>query len=62
MGSRNAQTTVYWVKSDIQVVCGCFRGNLEEFENKVNETHGNNEYGQEYNNYIDIVKTIMKME
>ena len=62
MGSRNSQTTTYWIKDNIQVICGCFRGNLIEFENKVNETHKGNEYHKQYMNYISIVKTIMEME
>ncbi len=76
MGSRNSQTTVYWVKENIQVVCGCFRGNLIEFKNKVIERYGkgnqaklikNNfayidQYAIDYLNFIKIVKSIIIME
>jgi hypothetical protein len=62
MGSRHAQTTTYWTSESVQVVCGCFRGNLDEFESKVNKTHGDNEHGLAYRNYIKIVRMIMANE
>jgi hypothetical protein len=62
MGSRKAQTTTYWLDDKSQVVCGCFRGTLEEFKNKVVETHGDNEPAKEYQKYISIVEKIIEME
>lgn len=64
IGSRNSQTTVYWNdKDNIQVVCGCFRGNLEKFEEKVNETHKvNYHYFQEYIKFINLVKYVIENE
>ncbi len=62
IGSRNSQTTTYWTDEKIQVVCGCFVGTLKEFEKKVKETHGDNEYGKQYQQYIQIVKTIIDTE
>jgi hypothetical protein len=48
---------VYWTNStDVQVVCGCFKGNLEQFIEKVKEVHGSNEYAQQYFNFIEKVK------
>ena len=60
MGSRvNAQTSVYWDdKSDIQVVCGCFRGNLGEFENAVHKKYPDPEH--EYHKFIARVKTYIE--
>jgi hypothetical protein len=46
----------------VQVVCGCFLGNLVEFENAVAEKHGDNEHGRKYRRYINIVRKIMEME
>ena len=49
IGSRNKQATFYYLDDDemgdkkIQVVCGCFRGNIEEFEQAVLETHADND-------------------
>ena len=62
MGRDKRQTTVYWVKDNVQVICGCFKGNLQEFKSKVKEVHGDNEHGKDYQNYIKIVETIMEME
>ena len=68
MGSRNDQTTVYWIEKNIQVVCGCFKGNLKQFEEKVIKKYcssTNEQYKKYYNDYmhyINIVKTIVQME
>jgi hypothetical protein len=62
MGREDRQTTTYWLDGNVQVLCGCFRGNLEEFESKVKEVHGDNEHGKNYARYISIVRTIMSME
>jgi hypothetical protein len=62
MGSRGAQTTTYWVGDNVQVVCGCFKGTIQEFKDKVTATHGDNVYAKQYDKYIHIVETIMSME
>jgi len=62
MGSRKSQTTTYWMDSMIQVVCGCFCGTLDEFEDAVEKTHGVNAYGAEYRKYIRTVRTIIAIE
>jgi hypothetical protein len=47
---------VYWTsKDDVQVVCGCFEGTLEEFEERVREVHS----GKHLNDYL---KEIEKMK
>jgi len=61
MGSRDSQTTTYWTDKEIQVVCGCFKGNLDEFENKVKEVH-TGKHLNDYSKYIHIVRSIMEME
>ena len=60
MGSRNSQTTFYWIEQDVQVVCGCFRGNLEQFEAKVREAHAKTEHLQPYLKEIEKVKYLLK--
>jgi hypothetical protein len=62
MGSRDAQTTTYWVGTTVRVICGCFKGTLQEFKDKVIKTHGDNVYAKQYEKYIRIVETIMSME
>ena len=64
IGSRKSQTTVYWLNDNIQVVCGCFNGNLIEFENRVTNVYhdASNLHYREYMQFIAIVKIIIKME
>ena len=56
-GSHNRSTTMFRAKDgNICVSCGCFSGTLEEFENKVKETHGNNKFAREYLALIEAAK------
>ena len=57
LGSYNRNTTFFKCKDGhIHVSCGCFSGNLEEFETKVKETHGDSKYGKEYLAFLEVVK------
>ena len=57
IGSRDDITTFFkTANNDIKVSCGCFTGNIEEFLEKVNETHGNNNYAKEYKTAVEIAK------
>ena len=67
IGSREAQTLFYFGKiangTSLQIVCGCFRGNLEQFEAAVMETHKNNEvYRNQYLEEIQKVKVLFELE
>lgn len=64
IGSRNANTTFYYDgKNNIQVVCGCFRGNLKQFEEAVLETHKNNStFKEQYLKEIEKVKVLFDYE
>ncbi len=53
LGNRKSQTTIYFLAGNIQVVCGCFRGNLEQFQEAVTEKYGTE---HEYHTWIDRVK------
>ena len=56
-GSRNDFTTFFRAKDlKIYVKCGCFLGTIDEFERKVAETHGDNQYAQEYRDYANIAR------
>ena len=56
-GSHNRSTTIFRTKSEnICVSCGCFIGSLQEFENKVKETHGNNKFAKEYLALVEAAK------
>lgn len=57
IGSRLDTTTAFIEKDGgVKIVCGCFCGMLNEFEKKVEETHGDNIYGKEYKAFIDLIK------
>ena len=40
----------------IFVACGCFRGDIEAFAKKVEETHGDNQHAKIYFAAIEIAK------
>jgi len=57
IGSRKSMTTYCF--DDDTVWCGCFKGSLEAFEEKVTETHKNNEqYLKEYIGFINYLKSL----
>jgi hypothetical protein len=56
IGSRHKHTTYYWTKDHEQIVCGCFKGTLEDFEKAVEKKHGDNQHGIDYKNWIQKVK------
>lgn len=62
-GSESRNTTMFRTKNrDIYVCCGCFRGSLKEFEEKVKETHGNTKYAKEYLVCIEAAKIHFQIE
>ena len=57
IGSRNEYTTFYRNKNEkIEVRCGCFNGIIEEFLEKVAETHGENKHASVYRAAAEIAK------
>jgi hypothetical protein len=58
LGSSKRMTT-YCFEDDF-IWCGCFTGNLKEFENEVNKTHKDNEqYLKEYLGFINYIKGLI---
>ena len=58
IGTRRG-TTTYCFTDDI-VWCGCFTGTLEEFEQTVNKTHGNNpQFLKEYTGAIQYIRSLI---
>ena len=56
-GSANRTTTFFRTSdNNIFVKCGCFSGNLAEFEEKVKETHKDTKYAKEYLAMVQAVK------
>lgn len=64
--SKNDQIIFYYGETknnekEIQVVCGCFRGNLEDFEKAILETHKDNDlYRKQYLKEIERVKILFQ--
>ena len=57
IGSRNGFTTFALNKDkSIYVFCGCFHGNIDEFEKAVEETHKGTKYEEEYKLAIALAK------
>ena len=56
IGSRLGYTHIYNTDNGIFVKCGCFFGAIEEFAEKVKQTHGNNEHAKAYAALIDFAK------
>ena len=57
IGSRGDTTTFFQTqKGQIYVCCGCFRGTIDEFETKVNATHGGNMHAEMYHLAIQMAK------
>ncbi len=62
-GSRNGATTFYRNKNNgISVTCGCFNGSIEDFLERVNETHGDNKHGQVYRAAAELAKLQIDLE
>ena len=56
-GSCNRHTHAYMTKENkVEITCGCFRGNIEEFERKVKETHAGTIYEKQYEAIINLIK------
>ena len=57
IGSRNDFVTFYKNKNNgISVKCGCFSGNIEEFLEKVKQTHGDTKHGRTYKLAAELAK------
>ena len=55
---REERTTYFFKLTDgnIGVRCGCFAGNLDEFREKVKETHGESKMAKEYLMAADLME------
>ena len=57
IGSRDDTVTFMRAKDEkILVIVGCFAGTIDEFSEKVKETHGDNEHGKAYRLAIELAK------
>lgn len=61
IGSENGTLTVTRSQNgELSITRGCFHGDLDEFTRAVEETHGDNEYGKQYQLIIELVKLRFK--
>jgi hypothetical protein len=51
---------VYWTSEKNQVICGCFKGSIEEFEKAIVNTHGENDFAKAYLKWLGSVKNYME--
>lgn len=56
-GSANRHTHAYKTQSgEVEIICGCFRGSIEEFEEQVKKTHQGNEFERQYMAIAEVIK------
>lgn len=56
-GSGNRHTHAYKIiYGGIEITCGCFTGDIDEFERQVRETHGDNEFARQYQAIVNLIK------
>ena len=60
---RFRRTVTFFKTEDgkIKVGCGCFRGTLEEFAQRVDSEHGDNEHGKAYRLAIELAKLLINL-
>ena len=58
---RYRRTVTFFNTEDgkIKVGCGCFRGTLDEFAQRVDSEHGDNEHGKAYRLAIELAKLLV---
>jgi hypothetical protein len=63
IGSRNDYTMfVRTADNNILVSCGCFTGTIDEFIEKVKETHGDSKFAREYRAAVKLAKIHINLE
>ena len=56
LGSRKAYTICYKTDKGIYVQCGCFKGTIDEFVEKVKQKHQGNTHERDYLAMVEFVK------
>ncbi len=60
VGSEKGYLLAYIMDNEITISRGCFYGNIDEFYDKVESHHGDNEYGQFYKALRPIIEMKLK--
>jgi len=56
IGSRCDYLTGYLTDNGVMIRTGCFFGTMDEFKDKLSETHGTNIHGAEYRAAIELIR------
>ncbi len=56
IGSRCDYLTGYLTDNGVMIRAGCFFGTMDEFKDKLSETHGTNIHGAEYRAAIELIR------
>ena len=56
IGSRQSRTLFFKTNKGVFVQCGCFFGDLEQFVEKVKETHQGNKHERDYLALVELIK------
>jgi hypothetical protein len=48
---------VYWTEEKELVICGCFKGTINEFKERVIRTHKDSDYAKDYFSFIQKVQS-----
>jgi len=63
IGSRKSQTTIYFNNEKTLVICGCYKGTLQEFKDRVCNVYSKDTlYYKEYFNFINRIEKYIKGE
>ena len=60
LGSRSSQTALYWVGENVQIVCGCFRGDIAAFRKAVGDRHAGTMHETAYLAWIAAAEAYME--
>lgn len=56
IGSRKSRTLFFKINKGVFIQCGCFFGDLEQFVEKVKETHQGNKHERDYLALVEFIK------
>lgn len=56
IGSRYCTTLLYFDDKKTQIVCGCFKGNIAQFKDEIEKTHGDSKHGKDYKSWLKMAE------
>ena len=60
IGSRSDNTYYYFGGKIDQIVCGCYKGTLKEFKERVESVYGKEKHGEDYMKQVGIMEYLVK--